>query len=134
MSRQSYGLNMTRPKSPRYIDGTPKVSWFKPAGVRLLDLDEIELTIDEVEALRLADYEGNYQELVAEKMNISRQTVGRILSSARRKIAEALVTGKAIRLEGGEIECRGDGYCCDKCQDGQDASCQDAKTAILSSE
>lgn len=108
---------MTRPKSPRSINSNPKVSWFKPAGVRLEFLEEIELTLDEVEALRLADFEGKYQELVAEKMKISRQTVGRILATAHKKIAEALVMGKAIRLEGGEINCRGDGYCCDKCHD-----------------
>jgi predicted DNA-binding protein (UPF0251 family) len=110
---------MTRPKSPRSIKGIPKVCWFKPAGVRLQFLEEIVLSLDEVEAMRLADFEGFYQELVAEKMNISRQTVGRILSAAHKKIAEALVKGKAIRLEGGEIECQGDGYCCDKCQDGK---------------
>jgi uncharacterized protein len=106
---------MTRPKSPRLINSVPKVSWFKPAGVQLQFLDEIELTLDEVEALRLADFEGNYQELVAEKMNVSRQTVGRILANARKKVAEALVQGKAIRLEGGLINCEGDGHCCDKC-------------------
>ncbi len=106
---------MTRPKSPRLINAVPKVSWFKPAGVKMQFLDEIELTLDEVEALRLADFEGQYQERVAKKMNISRQTVGRILTSARKKVAEALVKGKAIRLEGGEIECNGDGHCCDKC-------------------
>ena len=106
---------MTRPKTPRSVESTPKVSWFKPAGVKLIDLDEVVLTLDEVEALRLADLQGEYQELVAEKMNVSRQTVGRILTSAHKKIAEALVTGKAIRLEGGQVECQGDGYCCDKC-------------------
>ncbi len=106
---------MTRPKTPRSINSVPKVGWFKPAGVQLQYLDEIELTLDEVEALRLADFEGQYQELVAEKMNVSRQTVGRILTSARRKVAEALVKGKAIRLEGGQISCEGDGFCCDKC-------------------
>ena len=106
---------MTRPKSPRLINSIPRVSWFKPAGVKLQFLDEIELSLDEVEALRLADFEGHYQELVAEKMNISRQTVGRILTRAHKKIAEALVQGKAIRLEGGQIRCEGDGFCCDKC-------------------
>lgn len=110
---------MTRPKSPRSINGNPKVSWFKPAGVSLQYLEEVELTLDEVEALRLADFEGQYQELVAEKMKVSRQTIGRILATAHKKIAEALVMGKAIRLEGGEIECHGDGYCCDKCQAGK---------------
>ncbi len=60
--------------------------------------------MDEIEAIRLADLEGEYQEQVAKKMNVSRQTIGRILSSAHRKTAEALVQGKAIRLEGGQIQ------------------------------
>ena len=87
-------------------------------------LEEINLTSDEVEAIRLADLEGRYQEVVAEKMNISRQTVGRILANAHKKIADALVTGKAIRLEGGEISCQGNGYCCDKCQGDIDLGCR----------
>ncbi len=118
------GLNMTRPKSPRFITSLPKVNWFKPAGVQLRYLEEICLTLDEVESIRLADQEGGYQEVVAEKMNVSRQTVGRILASAHKKIADALVTGKAIRLEGGEINCQGNGYCCDKCQDDIDSDCR----------
>ncbi len=100
------------------------MSWFKPAGVKLIDLDEIILSLDEVEALRLADLEGEYQELVAEKMEVSRQTVGRILANAHKKIADALVRGKAIRLEGGQVECQGDGCCCDKCPDGADFGCK----------
>ncbi len=70
----------------------------------MCDLEEVSLTFDEIEAVRLADLENLYQEKVAERMGVSRQTVGRILVAARKKIAEALVNGKAIRLEGGQIQ------------------------------
>lgn len=95
---------MTRPKTLRLIDAIPTVKWFKPAGIKMGDLDEVSLTFDEIEAIRLADLESLYQEKVAERMGVSRQTVGRILVAARKKIAEALVNGKAIRLEGGQIQ------------------------------
>ena len=97
---------MARPKTLRWIENIPEVTWFKPAGLQRRLLDEVSLTLDEIEAIRLADLESNYQEQVAEKMNVSRQTVGRILASAHKKIAEALVLGKAIRLEGGTFHHR----------------------------
>ena len=62
------------------------------------------MTLDEFEAIRLADLEGMYQEHAAAGMHISRQTFGRILYSAHRKTAEALIKGKALRIEGGKIE------------------------------
>ena len=77
---------------------------FKPAGVPASQLVEIVLEIDELEAVRLADLEGLYQEDAAEQMNVSRQTFGRIVSSARNKVARALVQGMSLRIEGGEIE------------------------------
>jgi predicted DNA-binding protein (UPF0251 family) len=67
-------------------------------------LEEVVLTVDECEAIRLADLEGLYQEQAAEKMKVSRQTFGRIIESAHRKVAEALVKGKALKIEGGEFE------------------------------
>jgi len=97
---------MPRPKCTRQIETPPPVSWFKPAGVSMRDLEEVVLTLDEIEAVRLADAKGLYQEQVAEQMKVSRPTVGRILASARQKIAEALVQGKAIRMEGGTINIR----------------------------
>ena len=98
---------MPRPISPREIDEPPEATWFKPTGIPMRDLEEVVLTFDEIEAIRLADAEGLYQEQVAEQMKVSRPTVGRILASARQKIAEALVQGKAIRMEGGCINIRG---------------------------
>ncbi len=77
---------------------------FKPAGIAPSQLPEIVLEIDELEAIRLADLEGLYQEVAAEQMKVSRQTFGRIVSSARSKVAQALVQGMTLRIEGGEIE------------------------------
>jgi predicted DNA-binding protein (UPF0251 family) len=77
--------------------------YFKPAGVPLCDLEEVVVTLDEVEALRLADLNSLYQEQAGEQMKVSRATFARIVESARRKVADALIHGKALRLEGGTI-------------------------------
>ena len=82
----------------------PGVTYFKPAGIPLRALEEIILTVEEAEAIRLKDLEGLEQEEGAEKMNISRPTFQRVLASARQKIASALLNGKAIRIEGGNFE------------------------------
>jgi predicted DNA-binding protein (UPF0251 family) len=66
-------------------------------------LDEVMLGVDEFEAIRLADLEGLYQEVAAERMGVSRQTFGRIVAAGRAKVAEALVKGKALRIEGGVV-------------------------------
>ncbi len=76
---------------------------FKPAGIPGRDLEEVCLGFDEAEALRLADLEGLYQEAAARSMGVSRQTFGRVVESARRKTADAILNGKALRLDGGEI-------------------------------
>jgi uncharacterized protein len=93
---------MPRPKRCRHISSTPGSSYFKPRGIPLIALEEVVLDADEFEAIRLADLEGFYQELAAEKMGVSRQTFGRIIESAHRKVAESLVKGKALKIEGGE--------------------------------
>ena len=95
---------MPRPKRCRRVTSLPNCSVFKPAGVRTSSLDEIVLSVDEFEALRLADHEGLYQEQAAERMGVSRQTFGRIVESARRKVARALVEGHTLRIEGGTVE------------------------------
>lgn len=92
---------MSRPFKCRYVCGCPRADYFKPAGIPLSDLAEVGLTVDELEAVRLADLEGLYQEEAAKKMKISRQTFGNIIESARKKNADALVNVKAIRIEGG---------------------------------
>lgn len=95
---------MPRPRRCRTIGDPPGCLQFKPAGIPASRLTEQVLGIDELEAIRLADLEGLYQEQAAEKMKVSRQTFGRIVSEARRKVAEALVSGMVLRIEGGEIE------------------------------
>jgi predicted DNA-binding protein (UPF0251 family) len=80
-------------------------------------LQEVILCIDEFEAIRLADFERLYHEQAAEKMNISRQTFGRIVEAARGKVARALVEGLALRIEGGEIEMAEQrAFWCQQCQ------------------
>ena len=70
----------------------------------MTQLEEIALTIDELEALRLADYEEFYHEEAAANMKISRQTFGRILNKAHRKVAECLLKGKALKIETAQKE------------------------------
>ena len=94
---------MSRPQCCRRIAGRPIASVFHPAGVPVQGLVGIVLTLDEFEAIRLADLEGLYQEQAAERMSVSRPTFGRILAAAHRKVAEALAHGKALKIEGGTI-------------------------------
>jgi predicted DNA-binding protein (UPF0251 family) len=82
------------------VDVNPAATYFKPRGIPMTDLEEVGLGMDELEALRLADLEGCYQEDAAKAMGVSRQTFARIVESARRKVAEALVNGKALRIDG----------------------------------
>jgi predicted DNA-binding protein (UPF0251 family) len=79
----------------------PCAVYFKPAGIPVHALEEVILTLDELESLRLADLDGLYQEQAAEKMKISRPTFSRIIEQARRKVADALIHGKALRIETG---------------------------------
>ena len=95
---------MARPKRCRLVGCDPGARYFKPRGIPMGDLEDVTVTVDELEAIRLADLEGLYQEEAAKKMDVSRQTFGRIVETAHRKIAEALVNGKALKIEGGEIE------------------------------
>lgn len=94
---------MPRNKEYRRISGPPRCGLYKPAGVPGRELQEVVLELDEFEALRLADAEGLYQEQAAERMGVSRQTFGRIVDQARRKVATALVNGHALRIQGGRI-------------------------------
>jgi uncharacterized protein len=93
---------MVRPRKCRMVTTTPKVDYFKPRGVPLRDLNEVRLSVEELEALRLVEVEGLEQEEAAELMNVSRQTFGRILSTAWRTVAQAVVLGMALRIEGGD--------------------------------
>jgi predicted DNA-binding protein (UPF0251 family) len=95
---------MPRPIKCRRVGFIPEITYFKPAGIPLYSLEEVNLTVEEVEAIRLKDIEGLEQEECAQKMNISRPTFHRVLESARKKVADALLNGKAIRIEGGNFE------------------------------
>jgi len=89
---------MARPPKPRRILFNPNVVYFKPRAVPLSILDEVDLNVDELEALRLCDYKNLEQTAAAKKMKISQSTLQRILAAARQKVAEALVEGKAIKI------------------------------------
>jgi uncharacterized protein len=104
---------MTRPKKCRRISFIPGATYFKPAGIPMRFLDEICLSLEETEALRLKDIEGLDQVACAERMNVSQPTVQRILESARKKISDALLNGKAIKIEGGNVEMLPQHYICE---------------------
>ena len=93
---------MPRPRSMRRVGFRPNVPYFKPAGVPLAGLEEVILSVDELEALRLKDCENMEQKESASRMKISQPTFQRIYESARKKTASALVEGKALRIEGSE--------------------------------
>jgi uncharacterized protein len=108
---------MARPKCCRRISEQPACRVFKPAGMPISILKEIVLSMDELEAIRLADMEGLYQEQAAERMKVSRQTFGRIVEAARGKVAQALCDGLALRIEGGEVEMAYERtFKCDQCR------------------
>ena len=96
-------ISMARPVQTRKIQFVPRVTFFKPAGIPRVELEEVALTLDELEAVRLADLNGLYQEKAAPKMGISRSAFARILESARKKITDALIHGKSLKLEGGPV-------------------------------
>ena len=100
---------MARPAKPRFVTGEPCVDFFKPRGITLRELEEERLSVEELEALKLADIEGLYQEDAAERMEVSRPTFQRVLKSARGKVARCLVEGKALGIEGGNYVLAGEG-------------------------
>ncbi len=89
---------------------------FKPCGIPDDQLKAVTLTVDELEAIRLADFEGLYQEQAAQAMNISRQTFGNIISNAHKKIAEFLLQSKFLTIEGGHVELQSCTLICDTCK------------------
>lgn len=92
---------MVRPCRRRRVRGNPNSSYFKPAGIRMIDLEESELSLSEFEALRLVDLGDVSQDDAGEKMQVSQSTLSRILKSGRKKVADAIVNGKAIRISEG---------------------------------
>ena len=98
---------MPRPKKTRMVSAYPTIVAFVPEGVTIRG--EVVMSVDELEAIKLSDFEHMDQETAAEMMNISRHTYGRILTNARSAAAQALVTGQILRIEGGNYELRGPG-------------------------
>jgi predicted DNA-binding protein (UPF0251 family) len=92
---------MPRPIKCRRVSFEPEVTYFKPAGIPLRELKELEIGVDELEALKLVDFGGLGQTAASKKMGISQPTLNRLLASVRRKIAEALAKGLAIKIRGG---------------------------------
>lgn len=103
---------MGRPRKCRWVESKPGITFFKPQGIPLRSLEQTVITVDELEAMRLADYLEMTQEEVAQKMQVSRPTVTRMLARAHRAVAEALVHGKAICIEGGDYRL---GQQCNSC-------------------
>lgn len=89
---------MVRPRNPRHLRFNPEVLYFKPRGVPMSVLEEEELFHDELEALKLHDVDGLDQTTAAKKMKVSQPTFGRILDKAYKKIAIAIIKGKAIKI------------------------------------
>ena len=92
---------MPRPFRLRRVRFQPGITQFRPVGIRSTAANEVVLTLGEFEAIRLKDFEEKDQTDAAKKMNISQPTFNRLIKSARKKVAEAIATGKAIKIEGG---------------------------------
>lgn len=90
---------MPRPCIRRRVRGNPHSDYFKPAGIPVRALNEIELTLPEFEAIRLIDFKKTEQSQAGKQMNVSQPTLSRILKSAREKIADAIINGKAIKIQ-----------------------------------
>jgi predicted DNA-binding protein (UPF0251 family) len=107
---------MPRPCKCRRVCCNPQANYFKPRGIPVSQLGEIVLAIDEFEAVRLADLEGLYQEDAAKKMNVSRQTFGNIIESAHKKIADAIINARALRIKGGVVKMMQKQFVCYDCK------------------
>lgn len=108
---------MVRPTKPRQVEQIPEITYFKPAGVPITQLEEMVLTVEELEALRLKDCQELNQHESANKMNISRPTFQRILKTARKKVSRALTEGMAIKVEGGTYKMKRGRFHCRRCGD-----------------
>lgn len=106
---------MSRPVKPRFVEKMPRVTYFKPSGIQARRLEEVVLTLDELEAIRLKDAEGLEQQACARRMGVAQSTFQRIITLARRKLAEAVVEGKALRIRGGSYTL-GRAYYCNRCR------------------
>ena len=108
---------MVRPQKDRIVKFNPEVSYFKPRGIPMIDLEEVVLTVDQREAIRLADLQGLSHEDAGAQMGVSRATFGRIVKRARKIVADALISGKAIDVQGGNFLIKSDTrvFVCEDC-------------------
>ncbi len=106
---------MPRPQGKRKLCCKPGHTLYKPNSIPMRNLERIELHLDEMEALRLADKEGLLQEDAATSMGVSRPTFTRIIGNARKKVATALWEGKALEITGGNIEFSQQSSTCSRC-------------------
>jgi predicted DNA-binding protein (UPF0251 family) len=95
---------MPRPRKRRFVQGRPIVNAFVPDSLPPWGREEVVLPVEGLEAIRLNDYQGLDQETASKMMNVSRQTFGRILAEARIIVADALVMGKVLKIEGGHFD------------------------------
>lgn len=107
---------MPRPPKWRRVEYEPRCTYFKPAGAPKWQLEELILSVEEIEAIRLKDKEGLEQEECAARMQVSRPTFQRILIGARAKLADAIIGGKAIRIEGGNYKLATRSVSCRTCR------------------
>ena len=117
---------MAKPKKSRKVKYPPMAVYFKPQGIPMFHLQQVTLSLDEYEAIRLVDYERHDQEEAAGMMAVSRPTCARIVESAHKKIAEALTLAKAIRIEGGSYSLSANRYYCSECRHTWEADLQRA--------
>jgi uncharacterized protein len=106
---------MARPQKSRKVCNPPKMKGFQPFGIPSCEVENIKLSIEEYESIKLINYDMLSQDQAAEQMNVSRPTITRIYNRALKTIAKAFVEGKAIEIEGGNYEFEQDWYRCSKC-------------------
>lgn len=121
---------MPRPCKKRRVLCNTETSSFMPCGRQGIDIESISITLDELEAIRLADFEGLYQEQAAVKMQISRQTFGNIISSAHKKVADFLINSKQLTIQGGKVEADHCGFLCGECNHLWSVQCGSEKPSV----
>lgn len=102
---------MVRPQKLRFVGMEPGFRMFKPVGIPAVDMEQIVLTLDEFEAIRLVDFDGMDHEGASALIGVSRPTLSRLIEQARHKVADAVVTGKVLVIEGGNVEMVSRGRC-----------------------
>jgi len=106
---------MSRPRKTRKICYPPKMKGFKPFGLPMCEIENVKLTFEEYESIKLINYEMLSQDQASEQMNISRPTFTRLYNKALKSIAKAFVEGNAIIFEGGDYELENEWFRCNKC-------------------